>query len=290
MDEKRFKRTFRPPACTMAPWYNLVPKDQRDSVMRAIRQETVEAYGYSMDQCPKRKTCLTKSCIGRPLPFKSETAKPYLEKLKQTHKVENEELYITNCDSCQLVTSCKNPCYQLNDFLNRSSTKEVELISQENLENHVIENITTNDNINNFMSTNTNIPWDCLTETRKLVIKKYLYESKDFYQIAKEMDLNNQARVKYEFYSALTRLSEFAVMRKFIMDNEKLLTQNQLDTLNAVYIDNISLTDIAKNWKVSKQAVQQSLTRVITKYNIKWSVFVSKQGNKIVYNVPELFK
>lgn len=290
-DENRFKRTFRPPSCTMAPWYNLISKDQRDQVMRAIRQETVEAYGYSMDECVKRKTCLTKSCIGRPLPFKSETAKPYLEKLKQTHKIEDELLYISNCDSCQIVKSCKSPCYQLNDFLNRASSKEAEIVPQENLENHVIENITnTSETINNFIMTSNNIPWDCLTETRKAVIKKYLYEKKDFYVIAKELDLNNQARVKYEFYSALTRLSEFAIMRKFLQDNSKELTTKQIETLNSVYTDNLSLTDAAKKHSVSKQAIQQILTRVVNKYNIKWSIFVSKQGNKIVYNVPELFK
>ena len=290
MDEKKFKRTFKPPSCTMSPWYNLIPKDQRDQVMRNIRHETIEAYGYSMDECPKRKTCLTKSCVGRPLPWKSKTAEPYLKILQQTHNIQNDELFISNCDTCKIAKTCKSPCYQVNDFLNRATSKEAELVPQENLENHVIENPEIIENIQNFITTNSNIPWDCLTDTRKLVIKKYLYENKDFAMIAKEMDLNNQARVKYEFYSALTRLSEFAVMRKFIKDNENNLTPKQLNTLNSIYSDNLSITDVAKKEKVSKQAIQQSLTRVVDKYNIKWSVFVTKNKNKIIYNVSGLFK
>lgn len=292
MNDSQFKRTTKFPSCTMSPWFNLIPKDKRDIVMRKIRQETIEAYGYSMDECPKRKTCFTKTCLGRPLPLKSETAKPYIEQLKTTHTIINDELFISNCDNCKIAKTCKSPCYQLNDFLNRGFSKEPELISQENLE--LIPVIQNNDDvIKNSLINIKEIPWDCLTETRQSVIKKYLYENKDFFLIAKELDLNNQARVKYEFYSALTRLSEFAVIRKFIKDNKNTLYEENKSTYNildSLYNKNMTMTEIGKLNNISKQAVQQRLTRFLNTYNIKWTIFVKKQGNKIIYNVPGLFK
>ena len=87
VDEKAFKRIHKPPACTKAPWEHLVTGPNKDNILRAIRQETIAIYGQSMDECPKRKVCFTKSCIGRPLPFKSPTAKPYLDQLKLTHNI-----------------------------------------------------------------------------------------------------------------------------------------------------------------------------------------------------------
>lgn len=289
MNESSFKKSHKFAACTMPPWYNLIPKDIRDFVMRKIRQETIEAYGYSMDECPKRKTCLTKNCIGRPLPFKSETARPYLEKLRVSHKIENDELFISNCDSCPIAKICKSPCHQVNDFLNRASNREADLIMQDTLDNHVNVSVPQ-DSIRPSLIPSTDVPWDCLTDIRQSVVKKYLYEGKDFYAIAKEMDLNNQARVKYEFYSALTRLSEFAVMRKFIVDKKGHLNDKQLEVLSLIYEKRCTLTQAAEELKISKQAVQQLLTRVIKANNIKWTVFVKKHKNKIIYNVPGLFK
>jgi predicted DNA-binding protein YlxM (UPF0122 family) len=289
MNENKFKSLNKPPACTMAPWYNLIPKAIRDNTMRIIRQETIEAYGYSMDECPKRKVCLTTSCIGRPLPWLSKTAKPYLDQLQTTHTIQNEELVLSSCDTCPIAKTCKSPCHQVNDFLNRGSNKEPDLLFQDNLENHVTYEVTV-DSIRPALLNNTEVPWDCLTDARQQVVKKYLYEGKDFLTIAKELDLNNQARVKYEFYSALTRLSEFAVMRKFLDDRGDELTHKQRCVLIMIYKTNLNFTSIAHIEEITKQAVQQILTRVINKYNIKWTIFVKKQKGKIVYNVPGLFK
>lgn len=289
MNEKDFKKTFKLPVCTVAPWYSLLPKDEKDNLMRKIRQETIELYGHSMDECPKRKVCLTKTCIGRPLPWKSKTALPYLEKLKTTHNIQNDELFISNCDSCTISKTCKNSCYQINDYLNRGYNKEPELVIQENLENHTqVISIGGDFEVENLK--NQEIPWDCLTNTRQLVVKKYLYEGKDFLTIAKELDITNQARAKYEFYSALTRLSEFAVIRKFIDENENKLTSKQKRVLIMIYKTNLSLTQVASIENMSKQSIQQIMKRLINKFNIKWSVFVRKQKGKTIYNVPGVFK
>ena len=289
MDEKTFKRTYKFPACTMAPWHNLIHRDIRDNIMRIIRQETIEAYGYSIDECPKRKVCLTTSCVGRPFPWLSKTAKPYLAQLKITHNIQNDELFLANCNICSIAKICNSPCYQVNDFLNRGSNKEPDLILQDTLENHAEQYVTDN-SVRPTALNNIEVPWDCLSDIRQSVVKKYLYESKDFLTIAKELDLNNQARVKYEFYSALTKLSEFAIMRSFIKDHGDELTHKQRCILIMIYQTNFNFAHIANIEEISKQAVQQILTRVIKRYNIKWTIFVKKQGGKIIYNVPGMFK
>lgn len=291
MNEKDFKKSHKPAICTSPAWRNLISGQVKDDTLRKIRQETIAAYGYSMDECPKRLVCMGTECLGRPLPWKSETAKPYLEQLKVTHTIKNDELYLTKCDQCPIKIKCKSPCHQINDFLNRQISKEPDLIFQENLENHsqpYIEGKTIHKSIHN-----PDIPWDCLSTKRQTIIKKYLYEGKDFLMIAKELNMNNQARVKYEFYAGLTRLSEFAAIRAFFNDNkEEIELDNKFNylTIKALYFDNLSITTYAKSKSSSKQAVQQRLTRFIKKYNIKWTIFVKKKKNKLIYNVPMVFK
>jgi predicted DNA-binding protein YlxM (UPF0122 family) len=289
MDEKKFKHTYKPPACTQQPWKFLIPAEIREDTLRKIRQETVEAYGYSMDECPKRMVCFTKECIGRPLPWKSETAKPYLDKLSKTHSIKNEDLYINNCGGCPIAKTCTSSCPQVNDWIKRSESIEPKLVYQKSLEQHVDKTPQQFEDGPPTFS-DLKIPWDSLPDRKASVIKKYLFQQKDFLTIANELDLNNQARAKYEFYSALTRLSEVAVMRKFIEEKDTELDQKQLDILNAIYQDGKTLTEISEQYSISKQAVQQLVSRIIDKYRIKWSIFVRKQGGKVIYNVPEILK
>jgi hypothetical protein len=291
MDENSFKKKFKPAACNTQPWRYLIPKDVREDTLHRIRQETMQIYGFSMDECSKRSTCLTKDCMGRQLPWLSETAKPYLEKLKLTHTIKDGEMFITGCEGCPIVKDCTSPCYQVNDYLNRFKTKEPNLVYEENLENHI--NIDSSRDSRPNMLINRDIPWNCLSAKKQELVKKYLYEGKDFLTIAKEMDLNNQARVRYEFYSALNRLSEVAIMRDFLRENEdklKVENINQYEVLKEIYINNLSVVDTAKKRGTSKQAISQTLTRVFNKYKIKFSIFVKKVGNKVVYNTTEVFK
>lgn len=288
MNEKKFKQQNKPAACTQAPWKFLIPIDQRDETMRKIREETITAYGYSMDECTKRKTCFTKSCMGRELPWKSETAKPYLEQLKQTHKVINDELYIDNCSGCPIAKTCSSPCYQVNDWINRSTEQETQFIYQENLENYNQEQVQSTGI--RPKEQGLQLPWDILNTQKAKVIRKYLYEQKDFLMVAKELDLNNQAEAKYVFYSALTKLSEYAVMRKFLDDNLTKLTEKQQHILEQVYFQNKSLTEVAEDVNTSVAAITNIINRVVEKHKIAWPVFVKKEGTKVIYNVPEILK
>lgn len=287
MNEKDFKKIHKPSACTVAPWDKLVTGPNRDNILRAIRQETIAAYGYAMDECSKRKVCFTKTCLGRELPWKSATAKPYLERLKATHTVTNDELYITNCDGCPIAAYCTTSCSQVNDFLQRDKTDEPEMLYKESLDNVIMEPTETADKLVGILGRGFTAPWDCLTHRRQAVIKKYVYENKDFLTVAKELGLYDQAKAKYEFYAALTRLSEYAVMRKWIKENPN---ATGIEVLNKIYNENRTMVQVAEDMKVSKQAVQQTVSRVIKTNSISWAVFVKKQGNKVVYNVPEVLR
>jgi predicted DNA-binding protein YlxM (UPF0122 family) len=288
MNQNNYKKTYKPPACTQAPWKNLIPVDKRDEVMRKIRQETIEAYGYSMDECPKRKVCFTQACIGRSLPWKSETAKPYLEQLKTTHNIVNNELFINNCDSCEIVKSCTSPCAQVNDYINRFNDKEPELVYSNKLDD-LTDNKPIESDSNPIALTGT-IPWDCLSPLKQSLIQKYMYERKDFLAVSKELGLNNQAEAKYLFYAALTKLSKFAAIRAFINENRSMLTQPQLKLLLLVFINNLTITEAAKQCDITKQAAQQLISRLLAKFEVRWQVFVKKKGNKVLYNVPEVLR
>lgn len=120
MDELEYKRKFKPSSCSSPPWATLIPAKDRPEILRIIRQECIDIYGHDLDECPKRFTCLKKSCIGRPLPWKSPTAAPYLERLKETQVIKNEEMFIqTDCSVCPIAAICKNPCNQVLDFIDR---------------------------------------------------------------------------------------------------------------------------------------------------------------------------
>lgn len=289
MDEKQFKLVYRPASCTQPPWANLIPSDQRDEVLATIRRETIQAYGFSMDECPKRMVCFTKECLGRPLPFKSPTAKPYLDKLAQNQTVVNEEMKLSNCSTCPLAAKCKSTCAQVNDFMNRDKAQEPELVFRDNLDN-IVQEPHDNNIVERILGNDFKIPWDAISNTRKQIIKKYLYEQKDFLTIAKELKLTDQSRARYEFYAGLTILSEYGTVRKFLEEKGDLLTHKQRCTLIMVYQNNFKLKQVAYVEEISKQSVQQIISRVLKKYNIRWHIFVKKHKNKVIYNVPELLK
>lgn len=287
MDDNKWKYINKPPACTKPIWKGLIPKDKRDAVLRQIRQECIDIYGYDLDECPKRKVCFTKKCIGRPLPWKSPTALPYLKQLEKTHVIINKELYIENCENCPIKNSCKRNCEQVNDFLNRNYTEEATLLYRDNIDNISYDNYE--DKTSSFSLVNGKIPWDILNEKRKSIIKYYLYKQNDFKFIADKLNLNNQAYVKYEFYAGLTKLSEYAKIREFL-ESKPNITKNQEKILKQIYLNKKSIVEVAKELKLSKQNIQQIVKRVINKYNIKWSKFVYKKNNKVIYNIPKIFK
>lgn len=287
-NENKFKKTNKPAACTTPPWKNLIPLNKRDEVLRKIKEETIEHYGYSMDSCTKRKVCFTKTCLGRELPWKSPTAKPYLEQLQNTHRIQNEELYIDNCVSCPIAKSCSSPCSQVNDYMNRSNEPEMHFVYKENLE--AVNEEELDSGVDKPKEGGLQLPWDILSPQKSKIIRKYLYEQKDFLAVARELDLNNQAEAKYVFYSALTKLSEYGIMRKFIDENREKLTEKQQLILDEIYFKNKSLTEVAEQYNISVPAVTGMINRVLEKYKLSWPVFVRKEDQKVIYNVPEVLK
>ena len=290
MDEKKFKKDNKPPACTLPPWANLISIENRDDILRKIKQETVQNYGYSMEECPKRMVCIGKTCLGRPLPHNSITAKPYIDKLRKTHKFNNDnELLVSNCNSCSIYKSCTSTCAQITDYMKRDKVNEPHLLYKDNFDNSTQEPERII-NLETLIGKGRKIPWDCLPEKRKLTVEKYLYQQKDFLTIAKELGYTDQKNAQYAFWAALTTLSEYAAMRKFFEDNKGKIDGHTEMLIYDLYLNNMSITDIAKIRGVSKQSLQQKISRLIKKYDIKWQVFVKKSGNKLIYNTAEAIK
>lgn len=295
MKNNDWKKINKPPSCTLPPWYNFIPKNNRDSILRQINQECIDIYGYEFSECPKRKICFKMVCIGRPLPWLSPTAKPYLEMLRGTHRIENNELYITGCEGCPLLKTCDKPCMEVTDFINREKSREVPVYYKENIDTYSLEDIDFNESnsLDNVIYINFNknkVPWDVLTKNRRKIVELYIFKNNDFKYISDKLQLHNQAYIKYEFYSALTKLSEYGIMREFYNKNNFKLTTKQKEILYTVYFKNKSLTKTAKMFNISKQTVQQTIKRILYKYSIKWNIFVRKENNKLIYNVPEIFK
>lgn len=286
--EKQWKYTNKPAVCTANPIEHLLPKDTRLAIINKIKQESMEIYGEDLlTQCNKRKICFTKKCLGRELPWKSPTALPYLLELAKSQKIENELLFIeTDCSLCPLVNSCGSPCGQIRDYLARDKTTGPQITSKSNYDKNEIKQV----DMENNTKFSINIPWDSLSSRRREVIKLHLYQRHDFKYIADKLKLNNQARAKYEYYAALTTISEYATMREFLNNNSKKLTGKQKKVLELVYMDNRKLQDVADDIGVTKQAIQQMIARVIQKYNIKWPKFVKKQGTRVIYNIPSLLR
>jgi predicted DNA-binding protein (UPF0251 family) len=289
MNELKFKKENRMGACNSPPWAQFIEPMKRPEILRIIRQETIDAYGYSMDECPKRLTCFKKECIGRPLPYESPTARPYLEKLETTQKVVDGEMFIvTDCSTCPLFKTCSSPCNQVLDFIERDKKSEPSL-SYKNTTDNLEAEVAFLEPAN-FSVGSADIPWDAIASKKAEIIRKYLYEQRDYRHIAETMDLNNQARVKYEFYSAINKLAEYAAVRKFLTTHGKELTPRQLEIFELVYKENLTFVKAAERLGISKQSVQQTVSRILKRYKVKWHNYVRKRGNKVLYNVPELFK
>lgn len=286
MTENDFKKKNKPAMCTYPVWKSVITSPNKEDIVRTIRQETVQAYGYSMDACPKRLACLGDHCLGRPLPILAPTAQPYIEELKKTHKVVNNELFLSKCDQCPIKAKCTSTCHQINDFVNRHDKKEPEYIYNVNLDNHSEHTLAQN----SIPFISKDIPFDCLSDRRKTVIKMYLYEGKDFAQIAKELNIKSHAFIKYEFYAGLTKLSEYATIRDYIDKNKEILPKGVFLLLEKLYLQNKSITEVANEEKCTKQAIQQRLTRILENANISWTIFVKKQKGKLVYKVPMVLK
>lgn len=295
MNELEFKKTNKMSSCSSPPWAAFIEPMKRPELLRIIRQECIDEYNFHFDECEKRLTCFKKTCLGRKLPWKSQTALPFLNELikhvpTQLNKETNElEMLVeTNCNQCPLFKSCKNPCNQVLDFIERDKAPEPIIDYKETTENYDTEIEPLEPA--NLIVNGSNIPWDVLSPKKAEVIRKYLYEQRDFRYIAETLNLNNQARVKYEFYSAINKLAEYAAVRKFLDTHLQQLTARQQEIFDLVYIKNMTFVKAADKLGISKQSVQQTVARILKRYRVKWHSYVKKRGNKVLYNVPELFK
>ena len=289
MEQNKFKSQYKFASCSRAPWASVIEKGQRDSVMRQIRLECLQIYGYEMDTCPKKEVCLGKSCLGRELPWKSPTAKPYLDKMEQMGLLTNKEYIVqANCNNCPIKPTCTAVCPQINDFMARHTKKQPDLVLKDTLDNYVLE-APEPPSENTFIS-GLPLPFDCLNKASQTVVKLRMNKRTDFLTISKECSLFDQSEAYYIFYRSLTKLSEYAILRRFLKEKGSILTLGQKEILEKRYIHNKDLKDIAKDRGTSIQNIQQIIARVIKANKISWPIYVKRSGNKTVYAVPEVLR
>ena len=292
MDETEYKKFNKFPSCNVAPFSFLIPSKIRKETLLKIKNESIDLYGEDLSgECPKRKVCaISKECLGRPLPFNSPTAKPYLDQLAKTQKIIGEKLFVTTCTDCSIAKSCSKSCPTVNDFLKRGTSPSPKLYYSPNTNELKAEIENYDESIPKALLQINNIPWEILTEKQTNIIKSYIYDQRDFLTVANKFNLTNQAEAKYVFYSALNKLSEYGILRQFIDNNEDKLTKVQLEVLKFIYFDNNSFTETAAFFGLTKQGVSNIITRVIEKFNIKFTKFVSKKEGKVIYNILEFLK
>lgn len=291
-----FQQVNKPATCTSPPWQVYIPFRDRPEILRRIRQETIDAYGISYDECPKRLTCFSKECLGRPLPWASKTAQPLLKQLVETHKTklnpetnEVELLVSTDCRECPIYKSCTKPCNQALDYTGRDKSMEITLDYVETTDNlDQIEVYEPSEYKTKY--TPADIPWHILKEKRRKIVQMKMFEHRDFRHIAEVLGLYNQAPAKYDFYSALTSITKYANIKEFVKNNPEKLTARQKEILDLYLNENLNYVEMSKRLGVSKQSIQQVISHVVKKHKIKWQVFVKKKGHKTIYNVPEKLK
>lgn len=286
MEEKEYKKKL-PAICTKNPIYHLIPYKERLDTLRKIKQECLDIYGYTLDECPKRFEC-DGDCSGRELPWQAPSAKPFLEKLSETLTIKDEKLFVVGCDGCPIRANCTSVCSQINDYMNRDAQRQPKINYYDDIDRHKEDEKDIFENLKSITG-GLSIPWNALNDTRSRVIKLYVEEGRDFSHVAALVGLYNQAEAKYEFYAGLTTLSKYAILRQFLTTKPK-LTDKQRTILEKAYIDNMKFTEIADELGISSQAVQQLVDRIIKTNNLKWTKFVRKEGTKVIYNTTEIFR
>ena len=136
---------------------------------------------------------------------------------------------------------------------------------------------------------NNDIPWNALSEKKQQIVKAYLYEQKTLEDIAFDL-YTTKSKVRYDYYAALTKLSEFAVVRKFIDAKGTQLDPKTLDILQDVYIHLVERKVKAQQLGQTVNAVDKRIQRVLIEHDVKWTVFVKKQKGKVVFTVPRILK
>lgn len=297
-DDWKYKQKYKPAACTQPIWSSVIPADKRLEILRLIRNET-QNEGRNLDECPKRKICITKDCLGRTLPWGSETARPYLEQLELTHDIRvnpisgEKELFLSTCQTCPLkaANTCnRQPCNQVLDQIKKDESVEPSIEFRDDISN--ISFSTEDNSASNYPHTIDEIPMEVLTDRKKEIVQQYAIESRDFRAIGKNvLDKDNkQAFVKLEFHSAMSKLKKVSLVREFIKEKGHLLTERQYAIFNLVFLENQTMVAVAKEFQVSKQNIQQIISKILKKHNIVFQPYVKMHNNQPKYSNTGRFK
>ena len=135
----------------------------------------------------------------------------------------------------------------------------------------------------------THIPWEVLTIKKQQIVKDYLYNNKTFEDIAFSLK-TTKSKIRYDYYASLTKLSKYAVMRQFLDNKGDQLNPKTFTIMNTIYwyCNNVDVS--AKHYNTTTSAIYKRINRVIKEFDITWHVFVKKEKDKIIYNIPPILR
>ena len=290
MNDTSFKKKNKPALCCVDPVMSAVPKDKFHEIQNIVRQKLRDA-GLDYDSgCPKRLTC-TGLCTGRPIYHQVDELKPYIDKIR--HLIAKDGMiYLSGCQTCPIVKTCKSTCNQVSDFMNRQSNKEdltikmepVQVSTDYAISNWVSEDTESNPGIlaelieryGSIQNTIEQLPWGAINDKRQRLIRMYVFEGKDFRASANELGYSNGNVARNEFYRSLTTLSKFATVRYFIEQHRDEISDFDYELLQLRYYKFLSVNEISGLLALPVGTIRSKLFRFLKKSKTKYSRFVVK--------------
>lgn len=290
MNDTQFKKKNKPALCTLDPVMSAVPKDKFHEIQNIVKQKLRDA-GLDYDSsCPKRHTC-SGNCTGRPIYHQVDELKPYIDKIR--HLIAPDGMiYLSGCQTCPIVKTCKSTCNQVSDFMNRHSNKEDLIIKMEPVQvstDYAISNWVSEDTESNpgilaelierygsIQNTIEQLPWGAINDKRQRLIRMYVFEGKDFRASANELGYSNGNVARNEFYRALTVLSKYATVRYFIEQHRDEISDVEYELLQLRYYKFLSVMEISSETGLPIGTIRSKLFRFLKKSKTTYSKYVLK--------------
>ncbi len=258
-------------ACTSPPWQALIPFEERPDALRRIREECLSEYGYEFEECSKRLRCDKKQCIGRPLPWKSKTAKPYLDELSKTQKIVNEEMVIiTDCQTCPIFKKCTSTCNQIDDYIDRKVKPEPVMYYRNDVSNSTIES----EGSAFFKDISAPIHWHLISTLYKNALQDYILKDLNLNELAVKYN-TDRATIKSYVYSAITTLSKYRAIAKSF--NSGIFRSDLQKTCIKQLLDSNTIKELAAQFNVTNSAIRLHIQNFTQDNKITWKKYVHRE-------------
>jgi len=290
MNDSQFKKKNRPAICVLDPVLSQVPKNKYHEVLNITKQKYREAGLIYDPGCPKRHTCIG-PCTGRPIGYHYhvDELQEFIKKISYLID-SNGNIYLKNCNKCEIVKTCKTPCKMVDDYMNRHENAEDLIKKSESVQVSTDYAASTwipdedenqpgilSDLIERYGSIQNTIdqlPWGAVNDKRQRLIRLYCFEGRDFRTSAEELGYSNGNVARNEFYRALTQISKYATVRYYIEQHRDEISDLEYELLQLRYYKFMGFKEIAEQLKIPIGTIRSRIFRFLKKAKTKYSKFV----------------